>query len=132
MASTTLPRGAEELSDEEVRWRVLKLKEILGITKPGPFMYTAASTQTERDVSYQKLPEEVRTLTRGPLFVHYHRGGILRVSHWAFEEFWGTGHYYCTVFDSSFSWFVFTDDNSEDSDRAVLLRPRERGAPDPR
>ena len=126
MAKEGLPRGARELDSEQVKWRVLKLKEILGITKAGPFMYTAAPMTQERHLSYKKLADEVVALSKGPFFVHYHQGTIVQVAWWAFERFWGTGQYYCTIFDASLSWFVFTDDNSEDTDRAIWVSGERR------
>ncbi len=125
MDQEPLPRGVEELDKEQVKWRVLKLKEILGITEAGPFMYSAKKMPAERVISYLRITESLLELTKGPLYVHYHKGGIVKVSWWAFKEFWGEGHYYCTIFDESFSWFAFTDDNSEENDRAILAQTNE-------
>ncbi|WDE10640.1 hypothetical protein [Thalassomonas haliotis] len=120
MERESLPRGAEELDIEQVKWRVLKLREILGITEAGPYMYTAKKMPKETVISYSQITECLLKHTKGPIYVHYHGGEIVKVSWWAFKEFWGEGHYYCTIFDESFSWFAFTDDNSEEHDRAIL------------
>ncbi|MFM2479506.1 hypothetical protein [Celerinatantimonas sp. MCCC 1A17872] len=122
MATKSLSGEVEELDKEQVKWRLTKLKEILEVTKSGPFIYTAKRKLRESLVCYSNMAESLLKLTKGPIYVHYYKGGITKVSLSVFTQFWGKGQFYCTIFDESFSWFIFTDDNSEDTDSAVLVQ----------
>lgn len=115
----------EELDKDQVKWCLTKLKAILEVTESGPFIYTAKRKQRESFISYSDMAESLLKMTKGPIYVHYYKSGITKVGLRAFTEFWGNGQFYCTIFDKSFSWFIFTDDNSEDTDSAVLVEKNE-------
>ena len=117
-----LPRGVIELDAEQKLWRKLKCKEILGIKKGGPYIYTMHREIPSNDVPYDSFGEFAVSISKSALYVRYHGDTIFLVKRWAFKKFFESeDQAYCTIFDDTFDWFGFTDDNSQDSNTVTMV-----------
>lgn len=114
-----LQRGVQILNKEQTLWRKLKCKEFLNIKEAGPYMYTMNSELPVSFVTHESFPEYAVSIAKSSIYVLFHRGEMYRVKPWAFEKFFGEGIYYCVMFDDTFDWFFFTDDNSKDLNKVM-------------
>ena len=108
-----LPRGVEKLDQEQTKWRVLKIREILNVNGSCPYIYEADPSLPNKTIPPEGLAQYILDLGERPIYIHFHRNEIFKVRRYALKGYWGEGLYYCTIFDSTFEWFIFTDDNDD-------------------
>ncbi|WP_338761736.1 hypothetical protein WAF17_16085 [Bernardetia sp. ABR2-2B] len=109
-----LQRGIVVLDKEQTEWRKVKCKEFLNIQKGGPYIYTMDRDLPVKFVPHDTFSKYVTSIAKSSIYVLFHRGDMYRVKTWAFRKFFGDEIYYCVIFDDTFDWFFFTDDNSKD------------------
>ena len=109
-----LPRGVTIIDKEQTLWRKIKCKEFLNIHEGGPYIYTMDKELPVTSVPHNTFSEYVVSIAKSSIYVLFHRGDMYRVKLWAFRKFFGDEMYYCVMFDDTFDWFFFTDDNSKD------------------
>lgn len=84
----------ERLDPNEAKWRLVKLKQILGIKKSGPFIYNYDKKFTPSKIGYNNIYELLPKPIKGSIYIHYHQAGIVAVQPNMFRSYWGNGQFY--------------------------------------
>ena len=116
-----LRRGVKTLNKDDAKWRKLKCRDILNIESAGPHIYTMDKSIPYYYIPLKDFSEYVISISTSSIYVLWHREGIDRVKTWAFNKYFDDGIYYCTMFDDTFRWLAFTDDNCVEGGRVKMI-----------
>ena len=86
------------------------------------YIYIADNSLPSKIIPHEGLAQYILELSKEVIYIHFYRDGIFKVRRYALKKYWGEeGFCYCTIFDSTFEWFIFTDDNSLFEDYALMI-----------